>query len=61
MKSPAIKKGSSKVEVRQTFRTMSMMDSSVEEASFRIARNAAIRTLSSALDQSSRHICVPKR
>lgn len=36
-------------------RTMSRMDSSVDDASFRIARNAAMRTLSSALDHNSRH------
>jgi hypothetical protein len=38
-----------------TLSTMSIMDSSVDEASLRIARKAAIRTLSSALDHSSRH------
>jgi len=41
---------------RLTLSTMSSMDSSVDEASFRIARNAAIRTLSPALDHSSRHV-----
>jgi hypothetical protein len=38
-----------------TLSTMSIMDSSVDEASLRIARKAAMRTLSSALDHSSRH------
>jgi hypothetical protein len=34
---------------------MSIMDSSDDEVSLRMARKAAIRTLSSALDHSSKH------
>lgn len=39
-----------------TLSTMSMIDSSVADASFRIARKAAIRTLSSAVDHRSKQV-----
>lgn len=41
---------------RPTLSTISIIDSSVDEASLRMARNAAILTLSSPLDHSSKQI-----
>lgn len=43
-----------------TFRIESMIDSSVEAASFRIDRKAAIRMLSEPLDHRSRHFYCKK-
>lgn len=45
-------------EGRRTLRTMSIIDSSVDDASLRIDRKAAILTLSSALAQSSRQVYI---
>jgi hypothetical protein len=44
-----------KSESMRTFSTLSKIDSSLAEASFLMAKNAAIRMLSCALDHNSRH------